>query len=219
MENHENVDTDKFTENAEGKDLQNNCEYNNVDKLPKEYIHEDTKAVNFQALIDSFVGIQENSEKPLSVDDTQSSTDLDVYNRLSEIGLTEDQISEIEKLAPELIEHRFVDVELFDAYRQLEEHFGGRDKWVKICDDIDRWSSNNLDENVKNTLATSVDGIVAMHKMMTEQEPNLMGSGAEPVDGLDEDSLFELMRNPKYWRDHDPAFVDTVTNGFKKLYG
>ncbi len=28
-----------------------------------------------------------------------------------------------------------------------------------------------------------------------------------------------MMRDPKYWRDKDPAFVAKVTEGFKSVYG
>jgi hypothetical protein len=31
--------------------------------------------------------------------------------------------------------------------------------------------------------------------------------------------LNQLMRDPRYWRDHDPAFVNRVTDGYRKLYG
>lgn len=31
--------------------------------------------------------------------------------------------------------------------------------------------------------------------------------------------LREMMRDPKYWRDHDPETVKKIEQGFKKLYG
>jgi hypothetical protein len=27
-----------------------------------------------------------------------------------------------------------------------------------------------------------------------------------------------MMRDPRYWRDRDPAFIAQVTEGFKRLY-
>lgn len=34
-----------------------------------------------------------------------------------------------------------------------------------------------------------------------------------------ENELREMMRDPKYWRDHDPETVRKIEQGFKKLYG
>jgi len=37
-------------------------------------------------------------------------------------------------------------------------------------------------------------------------------------DNLDMESLSRLMRDPRYWRDRDPAIVQQVTEGFRRLY-
>lgn len=34
-----------------------------------------------------------------------------------------------------------------------------------------------------------------------------------------EKELREMMRDPKYWRDHDPETVKKIEQGFKELYG
>lgn len=34
-----------------------------------------------------------------------------------------------------------------------------------------------------------------------------------------EEQLEGMLRDPRYWRDRDPAFVNRVTAGFKALYG
>lgn len=31
--------------------------------------------------------------------------------------------------------------------------------------------------------------------------------------------LREMMRDPRYWRDQDPAYIKVIEDGFKKLYG
>lgn len=36
---------------------------------------------------------------------------------------------------------------------------------------------------------------------------------------LKEQELRDLMRDPKYWRDHDPEIVKKIEQGFAKLYG
>lgn len=48
--------------------------------------------------------------------------------------------------------------------------------------------------------------------------PTDIGGGAG--DGkLTEGELHTMMRDPKYWREKDPAFIAKVTDGFKALYG
>jgi len=37
--------------------------------------------------------------------------------------------------------------------------------------------------------------------------------------GVDDKELSSMMRDPKYWREKDPAFVAKVTQGFQRLYG
>ncbi len=44
--------------------------------------------------------------------------------------------------------------------------------------------------------------------------PPAAGSGAS-----DEKDLQAMMRDPKYWRDKDPAYVAKVTDGFQRMYG
>ena len=36
---------------------------------------------------------------------------------------------------------------------------------------------------------------------------------------LTEQKLRDLMRDPKYWRDHDPETVKKIEQGFERLYG
>jgi hypothetical protein len=33
-----------------------------------------------------------------------------------------------------------------------------------------------------------------------------------------EADLYKLMRDPRYWRDRDPALIAKVTEGFRQLY-
>lgn len=33
-----------------------------------------------------------------------------------------------------------------------------------------------------------------------------------------ENELKQMMRDTRYWRDHDPEFVERVRDGFQKLY-
>ena len=70
-----------------------------------------------------------------------------------------------------------------------------------------------------DNLAASYEGVLALERMMKGEEPNLMSQDVKSSDGMEDKELQSMMRDPKYWRDRDPAFVAKVTEGFKNLYG
>lgn len=56
--------------------------------------------------------------------------------------------------------------------------------------------------------------------MMQGQEPVMAVKGdAKRLGSLDEKELSSLMRDPKYWREKDPAVIEKVTQGFRSIYG
>jgi len=57
-----------------------------------------------------------------------------------------------------------------------------------------------------------------MSRMMEAKEPPLSRE-AEVERGPDEAELRKMMRDPRYWRARDPAFVNRVTEGFRRLVG
>lgn len=54
--------------------------------------------------------------------------------------------------------------------------------------------------------------------VLAEYRKSLVECGPAGKDLTDE-SLRQLMCDPKYWRDHDLEYVRKIENGFKKLYG
>jgi len=54
--------------------------------------------------------------------------------------------------------------------------------------------------------------------MMAGEEPVMMQNGHAAGQPESEAGLRALMRDPKYWRDHDPAIVERVKQGFQRLY-
>jgi hypothetical protein len=57
-----------------------------------------------------------------------------------------------------------------------------------------------------------------MHQMMQAREPAVLQGVDGPQSDIDEATLTRLMRDPRYWRDRDPAIVAQVTQGFQRLY-
>ena len=101
---------------------------------------------------------------------------------------------------------------------RLEHHFGGKENWRHVSRQLDAWSRANLPEGARGALASTPDGVLAMHRMMTSSEPGLEGRGEGATGELNETQLREMMKDPRYWRDQDPALVARIRAGFEKLY-
>ena len=55
--------------------------------------------------------------------------------------------------------------------------------------------------------------------MMTASEPAALRAAASAGPALgNEADLHKMMRDPRYWRDRDPALLAKVTEGFRQLY-
>jgi hypothetical protein len=104
-----------------------------------------------------------------------------------------------------------------DAER-LASQFGGEAAWQNMARQIKTWGEANVSADVYQTLASSYDGVLAMHQMMQAREPSVLQDAEGPQSDVDEATLTRMMRDPRYWRDRDPAFIAQVTEGFKRLY-
>ena len=81
------------------------------------------------------------------------------------------------------------------------------------------YGKKNLPPEVLGSLAGSFEGVMALYRMMKGEDgamdlSSFKGS-AEKGAGND---LNAMMRDPRYWRDRDPSFVQQVTDGFKSKY-
>jgi hypothetical protein len=146
----------------------------------------------------------------------------EVNARLHEAGFTQEQAQLIYDLAAEHLLPLIDDVAgKLHATRDSERlalHFGGEPAWRNMARQINAWAQANLADDVYRTLASSYDGVLAMHQMMQAREPSVLREAHGPEGDLDEASLTRLMRDPRYWRDRDPALIAQVTEGFKRLY-
>jgi hypothetical protein len=101
---------------------------------------------------------------------------------------------------------------------RLAKRFGGDASWQNLARQIRTWGQANLAEDVYRTLAASYDGVVAMHQMMQAREPSVLQESNGAQSEIDEAALTRMMRDPRYWRERDAAFVAQVTEGFQRLY-
>lgn len=149
--------------------------------------------------------------------------DAHVNERLHKKGFTQDQAQEVYDLAAEklmpVIRDIMEDVRADREVEKLINHFGGVSQWKEVSRQLLAFGRQNLPADVLNNMASSYEGIIALERMMKGGEPSLKGrhESAPAQEGHAE--LSSMMRDPKYWRDKDPAFVAKVTQGFQNLYG
>jgi hypothetical protein len=206
------------------------------DGLPEKFWDAKSNAVRLDSLIRSYgelerrLGGPREADLPASADGYQItlasdalSIDAETNQKLHEAGFTNRQAQLVydlahEKLAP-LLEDAAGEL---DRQRQLDRlgaEFGGEDKWRLVSRQIAAWGDRNFPPDVFAALSSTADGVLAMHKLMASGEPALGGGNHSSEGGGNDADLRGLMRDPRYWRDRDPATVQKVRSGFRALYG
>ena len=142
--------------------------------------------------------------------------------RLHQAGFSQEQAQLVYDLAAEhvlpLIDDAIGELHATRDAERLANHFGGEASWQNMARQIKTWGQANLAGDVYQTLAASYDGVVAMHQMMQAREPTVLQEASGAQGDIDEAALTRMMRDPRYWRERDPAFVAQVTDGFQRLY-
>jgi hypothetical protein len=167
--------------------------------------------------------------KPATADDYEIdaphefiTSDSTINSKLHEAGLSCEQAQLVYDLAAEhvvpLIEEMNRETRQEVERSQLAAHFGGQEKWQAIAPQIKTWAKANLNDDLYDSLGSSADGVVAIYHMMQAREPNVISEAAVPTTYVDRQQLSQMMRDPRYWRDRDPAFIAEVTAGYKKLF-
>lgn len=158
----------------------------------------------------------------IKLDDPLLQSDPEINARLHAAGFTRQQAQLVYDLAAERLTPMIAEVAaVFEADSQiarLVDHFGSADKWREASRQIAAWGRSSLPSHVFEALATTSEGVLAMHRMMSEREPGLVHGGSTASTTPTEAELKEWMRDPRYWRDQDPSFIDKVRQGFRKLY-
>ncbi len=146
--------------------------------------------------------------------------DPELNQRLHAKGFTAEQVQEVYDLAAEKMVPLILEMAAeFNADREVErlvKEFGGADRWKDVSRQLLAFGQKNLPPDVLEGLSGSYEGVMALHKMMKADAPPVAVKGAGAGEN---DDLQAMMKNPKYWRDKDPAYIAKVTAGFEKLYG
>lgn len=150
--------------------------------------------------------------------------DPGVNARLHEKGFTLEQVQAVYDLAADKFVPMILELaQEFQADREVERlnaAFGGPEKFAEVSRQLLAYGKKSLPPEVLGSLSSSFEGVMALYRMMKGQEPDL-ASGRAGADGAagGEGDLRAMMRDPRYWRDRDPAYVAKVTEGYRRLYG
>ncbi len=150
-------------------------------------------------------------------------SDDNVNQRLHNAGFTNEQVQLVYDLAHEALEPLVAEivVELYGQQQvdRLCEKFGGEDRWQETARQMQAWGSRKFGPEALNAMASSYDGVLSLYDMMNRQEGEpALGAFNDHHGAHSEQDVRKLMRDPKYWRDRDPAIVERVRDGFRRLY-
>lgn len=145
-----------------------------------------------------------------------------INGRLHGAGFTPEQAQLVYDLAAErlvpLIQELAAEFQAEREVERLTAQFGGEERWRDVSRQLLAWAGKNLPRAAVEGLSTTYEGVMALHRMMTGAEPAALSMPAAPAPGGSEAELQALMRDPRYWRERDPALVARVTEGFQRLY-
>ncbi|MBO6518700.1 MAG: hypothetical protein JJ900_11740 [Rhodospirillales bacterium] len=180
---------------------------------------------SYQALEQRFsrgTGIVPETPTDYCIDCGERTSDPDVDKLLHQAGFTNEQAQLVYDLARKYVEPHLEDArrgaEAAGVQGRLEEYFGGKERWNAMSRQLGDWARAHLPEEVTAALGSSFEGVLALHRMMAADEPGIARDGDRIGAGVDEKKLREMMSDPRYWRDQDPAMVNKVRAGFEKLY-
>jgi len=202
--------------------------------IPEKFKDPETGGLQSEKLLKSYMELERKMSEGPSAPKTPDEYQLDVSHgmfdidpevnaRLHQCGFTNDQAQEVynlaaEKLAP-MIAEMMSDFEADREVEKLINHFGGPEKWQEISRQMLSYGQKNLKPEVLDNLSSSYEGVLALHRLMQSEEPSLKLREGNAGSSSEEKDLQSMMRDPKYWRDRDPAVIDKVTKGFQKIYG
>ena len=218
-------------------------------KVPDKFIDPESGEIRLEALINSYLSMEKKLSQMLPAPDSDEAKsrifgelgrpdkpdnyDIDLSHGLfdrdpecdecmHERGFTNDQAQLVYDLAAKKMVPLIVDMAAeFQADREIErliEQFGGAEKWREVSRQLFAYGRKNLPNDVLDGLAGSYEGVMALYKMMQRDEPGINPKVEGKVAEGEED-LQAMIRDPKYWKDKDPAFIRKVTQGFQKIYG
>jgi len=217
-----------------------------MENIPEKFRLEDG-TLNADALIKSYTELEKKMGTMISVPDENSDEssvirfrraigvpdnadeyphnemfdDENVRQEFHKIGLTKNQVEKIYDIAQKFLSpvvDEILSVEQeSNAMSELKKFFGNDEKMHDAFVAIKSFGERFLPADAFNELCSTPQGIQGVYKMMQSMEPHVETDSSD-MKVLSDDDLRRMMRDPKYWRDHDAEYVRKIENGFKKLY-
>ena len=217
-----------------------------MENIPEKFLNKDG-TLNSDALIKSYSELEKKIGNMISVPDEKSDEDAqnrfrraigvpesaddyphnelfdneNVRQEFYKIGLTSNQVEKIYNIAEEFLSPIVSEIvsvqEESNAMSELKKFFGSDEKMRDAFIAIKSFGERFLPADAFNELCATPQGIQGVYKMMQSMEPNVE-TGTSDEKKLTDADLRNMMRDPKYWRDHDEEYVRKIENGFKKLY-
>ncbi|SCA55387.1 conserved hypothetical protein [Candidatus Terasakiella magnetica] len=146
-----------------------------------------------------------------------------VNMRMHQAGFSNEQVQLVYDLAHEALEPMVAEIfaHVHGQYQvdRLCDKFGGEDRWMETARQLQTWGKQKFGPDALEAMSSSYDGVMSLYDMMTKQEGEPEMGRLHDHQGMrSEEDVRKLMRDPKYWRDRDPATVERVCQGFKSLY-
>lgn len=198
-----------------------------VDALLSSYLELEKKLSTMinpadRARVLASIGVPESADAyDINVSHGLFPVDADMNKRLHERGFTPDQVQMVYDLAVEKMVPMVLEIsDEFKAEREVDRliaAFGGPEKWAEISRQLLAYGQKNMPPEVLGNLASSFEGVMALYRLMRGEEPVLSREDMTSGSG-DERELQSMMRDPRYWKTKDPAFVAQVTEGFRRMY-
>ncbi len=217
-----------------------------MEQIPEKFL-DDKGELNTSALVKSYCELEKKMSNmiPLPNDESDEATkqkfnhaigvpdnatdyptnplfeDESVREKFHEIGLTSKQVEQIYAIAEEFLQPTLKNLfqlqNQTNAINELKKFFGDEEKMNDALREINSFGEKYLPKDAFDELCATPQGIQGIYKMMQSLEPDVL-TNKNTTEILSDDVLRDMMRNPKYWRDHDPEYVRKIENGFKKLY-
>ena len=203
--------------------------------VPEKFWNTETGEVRVDELITSYKFLEkklsekklnsvpsDSAEYDITVKDNVFEIDPELNKRLLAKGFTQEQAQEVYDLAVEhmvpLIATMSADYKADREAEKLIAHFGGIDKWNEIARQLNAYGTKKLPKEALLGLASSYEGILALHKMMMQDVGDGITVNGKTVTSGNILDINKMMNDPKYWRDKDPAYIAKVTEAFSKAY-
>lgn len=203
-------------------------------EIPEKFKNPETGEINIEMMAQSYKALENKlSVLPVAPNSPDEycieckygviEPDTEVNRKLHEKGFTQEQAQAVYDLAEDklipLIQQMAADYQADREVERLISYFGGVEKWKEVARQLYSFGQKNLSADVLDSMASSYEGVLALHKMMKGEEPQIHKHISQDMDvSHEEKTLSSMMRDPKYWRERDPMHIEKVTQGFKNLY-